>query len=66
MENVYIDLQLDSTWDHADNRGWRELFERWAAMPQLKETWKVTYGLFGERFRFFARRLLRLRDDERH
>ena len=23
MENVYIDLHLEETWDHADNRGWR-------------------------------------------
>ena len=33
MENVYIDLHLEDTWEHADNRGWRELFERWAALP---------------------------------
>jgi hypothetical protein len=66
MENVYIDLHLEATWEHADNRGWRELFERWAALPQLKVTWKVTYGLFGERFRFFARRNLGMKDDERH
>jgi hypothetical protein len=65
MENVYIDLHLDDTWGHADNRGWRELFERWAAMPQLNATWKVTYALFGERFRFFARRYLGMKDDER-
>jgi hypothetical protein len=66
MENVYIDLRLENTWDHADNRGWRELFTRWAAMAQLKATWKATYGLFGERFRFFVRRYLDLTDDERH
>ena len=33
---------------------------------ELKATWKVTYGLFGERFRFFARRYLGMKDDERH
>jgi hypothetical protein len=66
MENVYLDLHLEQTWEHADNRGWRELFERWAALPQLKASWKVTYGLFGERFRFFVRRNLGMRDDERH
>ena len=42
-----------------------ELFERWAALSQLKATWRSTYGLFGERFRFFARRYLAMRDDER-
>ena len=31
MENVYLDLQLEETWDHADNHGWRKLFTRWAA-----------------------------------
>jgi hypothetical protein len=66
MENVYIDLHLDDTWEHADNRGWRELFTRWARLSQLQATWRVSYGLFGERFRFFARRFLGLTDDERH
>jgi len=33
-------------------------------MPQLKATWTVTYALFGERFRFFARRYLGMKDDE--
>jgi Patatin-like phospholipase len=64
MENVYIDLHLDSTWEHADNGGWKELFLRWSTLPQLKSTWKATHRLFGERFRFFARRFLDLKDDE--
>jgi hypothetical protein len=60
MENVYIDLGLEDTWGHADNRGWHELFVGWAALPQLQATWQVTHSVFGERFRFFARRHLKL------
>ena len=44
MENVYIDLNLEETWEHPDNKGWRELFLRWSALPQLKLTWKATHA----------------------
>ena len=50
MENVYLDLHLDGTWEHADNSGWRALFMRWSAMPQMRETWRATQRVFGERF----------------
>ncbi len=61
MENVYLDLQLEETWDHADNHGWRQLFIQWTRTPQVKETWKSTRQLFGERFQFFCQRELGLR-----
>jgi hypothetical protein len=60
MENVYLDLSLDSTWDHPDNVGWRELFENWAKSPIFQETWRVTRDMFGVRFRYFCERQLGL------
>jgi hypothetical protein len=60
MENVYLDLQLEETWRHPDNHGWRMLFTQWAATPQMQQTWRATQKMFGERFRHFCRRELGL------
>src|SRR5215472_6256670 len=40
MENVYIELRLDETWDHPDNRGWTMLFTTWAKSGRLRRTWR--------------------------
>jgi len=60
MENVYLDLHLDDTWDHADNSGWRALFKQWAALDEVRRTWQETSHLFGVRFGYFCERYLRL------
>ena len=60
MENVYLDLQLEETWPHPDNHGWRTLFTQWAATPQMRETWRATQRVFGARFQHFCRRELGL------
>jgi hypothetical protein len=60
MENVYLDLRLDDTWEHADNSGWRSLFTQWAALDEVKDTWKETAHLFGVRFGYFCERRLKL------
>lgn len=60
MENVFLDLQLDDTWDHPDNAGWRNLFKRWSDSPTFQSVWtesKMTYGI---RFRQFCQRSLGL------
>ena len=60
MENVYLDLRLDETWDHADNSGWRTLFTRWSELDELRSTWRETSHLFGVRFGYFCERNLKL------
>ena len=60
MENVYLDLHLDETWDHADNSGWRALFMQWAALDEVRCTWQETSHLFGVRFGYFCERNLQL------
>jgi hypothetical protein len=60
MENVYLDLQLEDTWRHPDNHGWRTLFTQWAGTAQMRETWQATQMVFGDRFRHFCRRELPL------
>jgi hypothetical protein len=65
MENVYLDLHLDDTWTHADNSGWRKLFNQWAGLEEVRQTWKETAHLFGLRFGFFCERELGLPHVER-
>jgi hypothetical protein len=65
MENVYLDLHLDDTWNHADNSGWRALFTQWAALDEVQQTWKETSHFFGVRFGYFCERKLQLPRVER-
>ena len=62
MENVYLDLDLESTWEHPDNAGWRATFQDWVRRPVLRRTWALNHPGFGIRFRFFC--LSRLGMDE--
>jgi hypothetical protein len=54
MQNVYLDLHLDTEWDHPDNKGWKALFLRWAESPTLREAYALSGSTFGDRFRQFC------------
>lgn len=58
MENVYLDLDLESQYGHPDNRGWMNLFKHWTWAGMVRATWAVTVGTFGARFQSFCRRRL--------
>jgi len=60
MENVYLDLRLEETWDHPDNTGWRATFQHWANSPVIQKTWQITSGTYGLRFQYFCQRRLGL------
>jgi hypothetical protein len=60
MQNVYLDLHLDTEWDHPDNKGWKALFLRWAESPTLREAYELSGTTFGDRFRQFCDRELGL------
>ena len=60
MENVYLDLRFEETWDHPDNRGWKELFLVWARAEVVKKTWELAGATYGLRFRYFCERELKL------
>jgi len=60
MENVYLDLDLEETWKHPDNEGWRTLFIQWAKSEAFRDTWKRTHRSYGSRFRYFCHRHLHL------
>jgi hypothetical protein len=42
MQNVYLDLHLDTEWDHPDNKGWKALFLRWAESSTLQEAYQLS------------------------
>lgn len=58
MENVYLDLALESEHSHPDNRGWLNLFKHWTWSGMVRATWAITAGTFGARFQNFCRRRL--------
>jgi hypothetical protein len=53
MENVYLEQNLEDTWEHPDNQGWKKLFKQWAKSSPLKDTWELTNSTYGERFKSF-------------
>jgi hypothetical protein len=63
MENVYLDLDLENTWQHPDNRGWRNTFERWWESPAMRKTWELNRSTYGLRFQYFCDRHLRRAGD---
>jgi hypothetical protein len=56
MENVYLDLDLEETWDHLDNAGWRNLFGIWCKSAAIRKTWALSSNTFGKRFQHFCHR----------
>jgi hypothetical protein len=65
MEDVFLDLQLDDTWEHPDNRGWAILFMRWARSPRFRKYWRQIHRAFGIRFECFCAARLGLPVDKR-
>jgi len=60
MENVYLDLGLEDTWEHPDNEGWRKMFLLWSRSPAIRKTWSMSHMIFGLRFQYFCARRLNL------
>ncbi len=60
MENVYLDLRLEETWEHADNQGWNQLFLVWSRADVVKAAWQHTGNTYGLRFQYFCERRLKL------
>lgn len=62
METVYIDAGLETTGDHPDNRGWMNLFRRFAAVGMVRVAWAVSGADYGARFQSFCEEHLDLRE----
>jgi hypothetical protein len=54
MENVFLELRLEETWDHPDNRGWAMLFVTWAKSGLFRRTWRKARTTYGIRFELFC------------
>lgn len=56
MENVYLDLRLEHTCEHPDNRGWMNLFRHWSWSSMFRITWVIVGPTTGARFQTFVER----------
>jgi hypothetical protein len=58
MENVYLDLDLESNFDAPACSGWMELFKDWKKSDILDDTYKASSHIFSKQFNnFFETRL---------
>lgn len=54
MENVFLGLRLAEYYAHPLNRGWMNLFRRWAITPTFRRCWPIVCGTFSRAFVEFA------------
>jgi hypothetical protein len=56
MENVFVQAQLDKSHqrNHYFNRGWMNMFRRWAASPFFVDAWTVAIGNYSVSFERFC------------
>ncbi len=60
MENVFLGVRLGDHYAHPLNRGWMNLFRRWAGASSFRRWWPILCGSFSRRFLEFAERHLHL------
>lgn len=54
MENVFLAVKLDEFHAHPLNRGWMNLFRRWATASQFRALWPTVRGTYSRPFIDFA------------
>lgn len=54
MENVFLGLRLAEHYAHPLNRGWMNLFRRWATTSMFRRCWPIICGTFSRAFVEFA------------
>lgn len=60
MEDVYLDLNLETEHEHPDNAGWMNLFDHWSWSAMFRVTWMISASCYGARFRSFCEDRLKL------
>jgi len=50
IENVFIALEFQRYYSYALNRGWMNLFRRWAVAPTFQKLWPGLRGSYSRRF----------------
>ena len=66
MENAYLELRLEETWDHPDSKGWKNMFMTWSKSVAIQKTWAITVDSYGLRFQYFCQRELQLPASKRN
>lgn len=60
MEHIFLGVRLGEHAAHPLNRGWMNLFRRWASAPSFRQWWPILCGSFSRSFVEFAERHLHL------
>ncbi|MEJ2399307.1 MAG: hypothetical protein P8Z67_14035, partial [Gammaproteobacteria bacterium] len=64
MQTVFHDRRLDTENSAPSNRGWMNLFRRWALSRMFRFTWAATAGTYSARFQSFCEFYLSLDSGE--
>ena len=54
MENAWRVFNLDRYYNHPDNRGWMNLFNRWVRSDVFKMVWHINKSIYGKNFQVFC------------
>jgi hypothetical protein len=61
MEDVYLELGLEASYDSPDLRGWTNLFHHWTGSGMFQLTYSIAACTFGGQFQSFCERLLEMK-----
>ena len=64
MEDVWLSCYLETHWNHPNNLGWMNTFQRWAYTPSFRLWWPVLKPMYGSKFRRFMEERLSLADED--
>lgn len=60
MENAWLEVRLEAYHAHPLNRGWMNVFHRWAGSPVVRRHWPTLRGEYSQDFVDFCERQLAL------
>ena len=64
MEDAWLSCYLDTHWNHPNNLGWMNTFQRWAYTPSFRLWWPILKPIYGSKFRRFMEEHLDLAEDD--
>jgi len=64
MEDAWLACHLETHWNHPNNLGWMNAFQRWAYTPSFRLWWPILKPMYGSKFRRFMEERLSLADED--
>jgi GNAT superfamily N-acetyltransferase len=64
MEDAWLICHLETHWNHPNNLGWMNAFQRWAYTPSFRLWWPILKPMYGSKFRRFMEEHLDLADED--